>query len=123
MEKKTIILVIEDDKAISVLTCCLLQDAGFATMPAYYGGVGLRLAQQSAPDVILLDLMLPDIIGFEVCEQLKQNPLTNWIPVVMCTAMADDESRQRGMECGAFAYLIKPYNPDTLVDMVRNLAA
>ncbi len=123
METKPTILVIEDDKPISVLTCGLLEDAGFATRPAYYGGVGMRLAQESVPDLILLDLMLPDITGFEVCEQLKQNPLTNRIPVVICTAMADDESRRRGIECGAHAYLIKPYNPETLVEMVRKLAA
>jgi CheY-like chemotaxis protein len=122
MAKKTEILVVEDDEALSSLTCRVLEAYGFSTKPALEGGAGLQLAQREPPDVMLLDLMLPDMTGFEVCEKIKQNPQTAEIPIIMVTALADELSRLRGMAAGAFAYLTKPYDPELLIQTIRKAA-
>ena len=123
MDDKTDVLVVEDDKAMSVLTCMVLQASGFAARPALDGGSGLREARSQVPHVILLDLMLPDMNGFEVCQELKRDEQTAHVPVIMLTALADEESRLRGIALGARAYLTKPYNPKQLVDLITKLAA
>ncbi|HEX4125702.1 MAG TPA: response regulator [Tepidisphaeraceae bacterium] len=112
----------EDDKALSVLTCRVLEASGFSVRAALEGGDALRQAWRLAPDVVLLDLMLPDMTGFEVCEQLKANSESAEIPVIMVTALADEGSRQRGIDAGAYAYVTKPYDPDLLIEMIRKAA-
>jgi DNA-binding response OmpR family regulator len=122
MTKKTEILVVEDDEALSSLTCRVLEAYGFTAKPALEGGTGLEQARQEPPDVMLLDLMLPDMTGFEVCEKIKQNPQTAEIPIIMVTAVTDELSRLRGMAAGAFAYLTKPYDPEFLIQTIRQAA-
>jgi two-component system, OmpR family, phosphate regulon response regulator PhoB len=122
MSEKTEILVVEDDKELSTLTCRVLEMYGFSVRPALDGREALRQVEERAPNVVLLDLMLPDISGFEVCKKLKQEARTAEIPVIMVTAMADEQSRQRGMAAGAYAYVTKPYDPNHLIEVIRKAA-
>lgn len=113
------VLVVEDDREINELVGAYAQIAGFRYRPALTGAAALAEARRDPPNLILLDLMLPDTDGFEVCRQLKGASRTAKIPVVILTAMTGEEPRRRGMECGAAEYLTKPFNPDTLIEAIR----
>jgi DNA-binding response OmpR family regulator len=82
------------------------------------GEAGLRLARERIPDVMILDVMLPDINGFEVCRRLRTDPATMLIPVVMVTALNDVQHRVHGLRVGANAYLTKPYGVDDLFEAI-----
>jgi DNA-binding response OmpR family regulator len=109
------ILVVEDDREINELVGAYAQIAGFEYRPALDGTSALREAHARRPAAVVLDLMLPDIDGFEVCKQLKNETDTRLVPVIMLTALTDDASKQRGRECGASEYLTKPFDPDRLM--------
>lgn len=119
MECSGDVLVVDDDKAINQVLCRFLQGSGFRVRPALDGQSALEQVRASLPRAILLDLMLPDITGFEVCEELKRDPQTQSIPVIMITALADDDSIERGKACGAMAYLTKPFDLDKLVATLK----
>jgi DNA-binding response OmpR family regulator len=116
------ILVVEDDSLLNELVCAYVQIAGFKPVAALDGLSALRAAVESKPAMVILDLMLPDIDGFEVCRRLKSSPETAAVPVVMLTAMTGDESRRKGLACGAIDYLTKPFDPDALIAAIRNVA-
>ena len=109
------ILVVEDDREINQLVGAYAEIAGFEYRPALDGTSALREAHARIPAAVVLDLMLPDIDGFEVCKQLKNEPDTRRVPVIMLTALVDEASKQRGWECGASEYLTKPFDPDRLM--------
>ena len=109
------VLVVEDDREINELVGAYAQIAGFEYRPALDGTSALREAHARVPAAVVLDLMLPDIDGFEVCRQLKGEPDTRPVPVIMLTALSDEASRRRGAECGATEYLTKPFDPDRLM--------
>jgi DNA-binding response OmpR family regulator len=123
MEKKSDVLVVEDDKAINDVVCRFIRSAGYSVRGALDGISALRAVEERLPGIILLDLMLPDIDGFHICQQLKSKTSTNAVPVVIVTAMSDDESRTRGLACGAVAYLTKPYDPDLLITLIERHTA
>jgi two-component system phosphate regulon response regulator PhoB len=116
------ILVVEDDASLNELVCAYVELAGFNARAALDGSTALRLARERPPALVMLDLMLPDIDGFEVCRNLKADPRTAAVPVVMLTAMTQESARRKGIECGAVAYLIKPFNPDELISTMRSRA-
>jgi DNA-binding response OmpR family regulator len=107
-------LIVEDhhDQAEMVARLLKLQD--YESILAETGEQGLRLAREHGPDVVLLDLMLPDINGFDVCRQLRSERSTMLTPIVMLTALGDDENRVHGFRVGANAYVSKPYGIDEL---------
>lgn len=107
------VLVVEDEPETNSLLCKLLERAGYRCKGATEGGQAIEMAHAEHPSAILLDLMLPDMSGFEVCERLRQNSLRN-TPIVILTALDDEASRERGWKLGADAYLVKPVSPDTL---------
>jgi two-component system sensor kinase FixL len=113
------VLVVEDDAALNGVICRFVQAAGFTTRSALDGNSALREVRENPPAIILLDLMLPDTSGFDICEELKKDGRTSSVPVVMVTALNDDESREHGFAVGAIAYLTKPFDPDQLIDMIR----
>ncbi len=117
------VLVVEDDAMLNRVFCQFVKLAGFAYRFALDGGSAMRAVEEKQPKLILLDLMLPDTTGFEICTALKKDERTRAITVVMVTAMGDAESRQRGMESGAADYLVKPVDADQLMDIVRKYAA
>lgn len=115
-------LIIEDDPDASLLLASLLEDRGYETFAAETGEMGLKIARQAEPDVIFLDLMLPDLDGYKICEALKLDRETNPIPIVMVTALSAAANRVRGFRVGADAYVTKPYTPEDIDEAILRTA-
>src|SRR5260370_11169709 len=109
------VLIVEDEPDIRDLLVFHLERDGYQVAKAGSGADALRQAQVSAPDLVLLDLMLPEMDGLEVCRRLRQNPVTQGIPIVMLTARGDEVDRVLGLEMGADDYVLKPFSPRELV--------
>ena len=95
MDRKYDVLVVEDDAALNRLFCQFVELAGHSVHYALDGGSALLAADEHPPALVLLDLMLPDLTGYEVCKELKRSDRTSTVTVVMVTAMGDEESRRR----------------------------
>ncbi len=104
------ILVIEDERDLQKILTYNLRHAGHEVYAALDGREGLRLARDEQPALVLLDLMLPDIPGTEVCKKLKNNPRTKDVPVLMLTAKGEEIDRVLGFELGADDYVVKPFS-------------
>src|SRR5689334_22777066 len=104
------ILIIEDEKDLAELLSFNLEKEGFATSCCFDGNSGLETALSEIPDLVLLDLMLPGIMGTEVCKALRKDPRTVRIPVLMVTAKSDEIDRVVGFEVGADDYIVKPFS-------------
>src|ERR1700688_227493 len=115
------ILVIDDDQAIAELVKVNLELSGHQVVTANDGIKGLALAQQNQPDLIILDIMMPDLDGFTVCQRLRQNPATNNIPVLMLTALGMTKDKVTGFDSGADDYLVKPFEIPELQVRIRAL--
>ncbi len=113
------ILVIEDETDIRQVLEYNLQSAGYEVISAERGRDGLALARELHPDLILLDLMLPDVPGTEVCRSIKDDPATRTVPIVMLTARGEEIDRVVGFELGADDYVTKPFSVRELVLRVR----
>jgi DNA-binding response OmpR family regulator len=107
-------LIVEDHQDQAEMVAKLLRLRDYEPMVAPNGSTGLDLARQHTFDIVLLDLMLPDINGFDVCRRLRTDRATMLTPVVMLTALNDSENRLRGFRVGANAYVTKPYGMDEL---------
>jgi two-component system phosphate regulon response regulator PhoB len=118
MEKSTI-LVVEDEMDILQLVDHNLKLADFHVLTAQDGYEALSLAKKHLPQLVILDLMLPGLDGFEVCKELKRSPRTKSIPVLMLTARGEEVDRIVGLELGADDYVVKPFSPRELVLRVR----
>ncbi len=117
----TRILIVEDDPDIADLVARYLDKAGFTTERAVSGREALQAIAAKAPDLLVLDLMLPQVDGLEVCRRLRANEATSAIPIIMLTARAEESERIVGLELGADDYLAKPFSPNELVARVRAL--
>lgn len=115
------ILVIDDDQAIAELVRVNLELIGHQVTTAHDGIKGLALAQQNRPDLVVLDVMMPDLDGFTVCQRLRQNPNTHPIPVLMLTALGMTKDKVTGFDSGADDYLVKPFEIPELQVRVRAL--
>ena len=115
------ILVVDDEPDAIELITFNLQSAGFQVVTAEDGAAALRKARSAAPDLIVLDLMLPEIDGLEVCKLLRRDPATAAIPILMLTAKASEVDRILGLELGADDYVTKPFSPRELVLRIRKL--
>ena len=115
------ILVVEDDPDIAELVARYLDKAGYVTTRVSSGREALDLVRQKPPDLVVLDLMLPQVDGLEVCRTLRANDKTAAIPIIMLTARAEESDRIVGLEMGADDYLAKPFSPNELVARVRAL--
>ena len=113
------ILVIEDEPDLALTLCYNLKKAGYEVSSELTGGGGLIKAATFLPDLILLDLMLPDTSGFEVCRSLKVSKLTSSIPVLMLTARGEEVDRVKGFEVGAEDYVLKPFSVKELLLRIK----
>ncbi len=112
------VMIVDDERDTNDLLAGLVQARGFEPVQVFSGGPVLDLVRQKAPDLVLLDIMMPDVDGFAVCEQLKKTRETNLIPVLMVTALNDSENRVRGIRVGANGYLPKPFTPAQLFEAI-----
>jgi len=115
------VLVVEDDTEMVDLLRFNLQKAGFAIATATDGIEALKKVRSLAPDLTLLDLMLPELDGFSVCEILRRDPDTASIPIIMLTALSNELARITGLASGANDYVSKPFSPRQLVSRVKDL--
>ena len=119
----TRVLVIDDEAPIRLLCRVNLEAEGMVVLEAPDGPSGLEVARYEAPDVILLDVMMPGLDGWRVAEQLLEDPATAGVPVVFLTARADLRDRARGMDLGGLDYITKPFNPVELAALVASVVA
>ncbi len=110
------ILIVDDDKQLVAMLSTYLRGRGFDVVSAYDGESGCDLVRQTAPDAVVLDLMLPDLDGLEVCRRIRAE---SNVPIVMLTARGDEEDRIVGLELGADDYVPKPFNPRELLARLR----
>jgi DNA-binding response OmpR family regulator len=117
------ILIAEDEPSIVMSLEFLLKGAGYEVMIASDGNEALRLAVEQRPDLVLLDIMLPLVNGFEVCRRLRQDAALQHVPILLLTARGRESEIARGMALGASAYMTKPFATQELVRTVGNLLA
>ena len=119
----TKILVVEDDQDIRDLLVDSLMDLGYDVVEAADGGAGYQRALEEHPDIILLDVMMPVMDGFEVLEKLKNNPATNSAPVIMVSAKGQEMDINTAVDAGAWSYIVKPWDPEDLEAKITGAAA
>jgi DNA-binding response OmpR family regulator len=115
------VLLVEDEPVILRLLQVNFRLDGFEVDACSHGEEALRRAEANPPDAVILDVLLPGMNGFEVCERLRGHPTTASVPIVMVTAQAQDEDRARGYALGVQEYVTKPFEPSELVATVRRL--
>lgn len=116
-----LILIVEDEEDVAQLLRYNLQKAGYRTVVAPDGVQALRIVRLGEPDLVLLDLMLPEMNGWEVCRVMRGSEQAETTPVIMLTALSDEDARLRGLKCGADDYITKPFSLPTLLLKVRRL--
>ncbi|MGD1087246.1 MAG: response regulator [Verrucomicrobiota bacterium] len=115
------ILVVDDDPDQLEVVRWSLKKAGFAIGTAANGVAALVKTRSVLPDLIVLDLMLPELNGFDICKALRKDPVTASIPIIMLTGMRSEFSRLAALESGVNCFLTKPYSPDELVSKVEEM--
>jgi len=117
------ILAVDDESDLTELIAYHLRRNGHLVETAANGWEAIDHITRSRPDIILLDLMLPDLDGFGVCEILRRNPLTATIPIIIISAWASKDSQLLGLELGALDYITKPFSPQELVKRVNRFVS
>lgn len=122
MEKKPVVLLIEDDNLISRMYQDKFTQEGYQVNVAFNGEEGLIKLKQEKPILILLDIVMPKMNGFEVLEKIKTNPEFKKIPVILLTSMDELDAAKKGLKLGASAYLIKSnYSPDQIISLATEI--
>ncbi len=117
------ILVVDDEPNIALSLEFLMKKAGFAVEVARDGREALERLERDPPDLVLLDVMIPEIDGFELCERIRSRPEWRHIKVVMLTARGQESERSRGLALGADAYVTKPFSTRDLVERIKAMLA
>jgi DNA-binding response OmpR family regulator len=117
------VLIVDDERDTNDILARMVQARGFEPVQLFEGAKVLDAIRKHKPDLVLLDLMMPDVDGFEVCEQLKRNRETNLIPVIMVTALNDPNHRLKGVRVGANGYLSKPFTTSHLFEAIDQALA
>jgi DNA-binding response OmpR family regulator len=112
------ILLVDDDTGLTQLLQLVFESRGFGVTIAYTGQQALEAVQRELPEAVLLDLMMPDISGLEICHQIRTNSHTSHIPIIVLTARPGDEMRQEALDAGATEYLVKPIRPSELIKRI-----
>ena len=121
MEKPKKILIVDDEADMRVMFSTRLEISNFEVIEAEDGEEGLEKAKKEKPDLIVLDLMLPKINGFEVCRMLKFDDADKDIPIIVLSALSQQNEREKAAQCGADAYFIKPFDLGLLVTKIESL--
>lgn len=117
----TRILAVDDEPHILKLVAFSLSQHGYEVIEATDGMSAVEIAESELPDLILMDVMMPLLDGYDACERIKSNPRTSHIPVVMLSAKSQVSEQQTGLDRGALCYITKPFTPRELVDRVGEL--
>ncbi|MBI3291297.1 MAG: response regulator transcription factor [Elusimicrobia bacterium] len=116
------VLVIDDDEVLGEMIKDLLAEEAYECVVATRGEEGISLAQKLRPALVILDLMLPDVSGYQLCQRLREDPALQRIPVIMLTGrFTDAKDRVQGFESGAWDFFVKPFDARLLVARVKNL--
>ncbi|MCH7481150.1 MAG: response regulator [Chloroflexi bacterium] len=118
-DMETAVMLVDDDATNRNLVSEILDLCGYESIQASSGAQALTILTDQAVDVILLDIMMPDMDGWEFCRQLKQSINLAHIPIIMLTALVDDESRQKSFDVGADDFISKPFKMDDLVSRIE----
>lgn len=116
---RPVVLVVEDEPPLQKLLAYNLEAAGFTVLQAYDGEEALTLIDERPPDLVLLDWMLPQLSGLEVCRRLRRRPDTAHLPIIMLTARGEEPDRLRGLDTGADDFIAKPFSPAELIARIR----
>jgi twitching motility two-component system response regulator PilG len=119
--KKGKILVVEDEESLLKLESILFSSKGYQVTGVRDGKSALESIAADRPDVVVLDIMLPDLDGFEVCRAIKENPQTCTLPVIMLTAKKSSQDLERGKQAGADAYITKPFKSVKVLEVIEGL--
>ena len=119
MQKK--ILIVEDEESLLKLESILLTTKGYLVQGVTTGLAAMEAIEEEVPDLVLLDVMLPKMDGFEVCSRIKQNPQTKDLPVILLTAKKTPEDIARGQAVGADHYITKPFKSAMVMDIIESL--
>ena len=122
MNKKKI-LIVDDDTSITLSISFVLEKEGYIVTTAVDGEEAVKKAKEELPHLIVLDIMLPKMNGFEVCKRLKANAQTREIRIIMLTAKGDEKDKRLAEELGVNGYITKPFNIDTLLSEIKKGAA
>lgn len=123
MNKRKKILIVEDEESLLKLESILLTSKGYEVEGVADGLAAMEAVKKSQPDLVLLDIMLPEIDGFEVCRRIKEDPETRDIPVIMLTAKKSREDMARGEEVGADWYITKPFKSAMVIETIQRFIA
>lgn len=123
MKSKKKVLIVEDEESLLKLETILLTVKGFEVIGAVTGKLAIDKIGVEEFDLVLLDIMLPDIDGFEVCRQIRKDPRTASVPIIMLTGKKSQDDRDKGVLCGANAYLVKPFKSAMIIDEINRLLA
>jgi CheY-like chemotaxis protein len=118
-----VILIVEDDPKSMTLTKDMLMVSGYTTIQAADGSQGVELAKSAKPDLILMDIMMPKKDGYAACHDIKADPATKNIPIVMLTAVGYELNKKLAKTVGADGYVTKPFNRQGLIDAISPLLA
>lgn len=112
------ILAVDDSPTMRDMVCHTLRDAGYEAVEADDGAKALEISRQMTFDLIITDLNMPNMDGFTLIEQVRANPTTQYVPILMLTTEADAQKKERGKAAGATGWIVKPFNPEKLVEVV-----
>ncbi|CAD0229772.1 response regulator transcription factor [Planktothrix agardhii] len=118
----TTVMIVDDSNALREIIAKMLQDSGMEVISAEDGVQALeKIEQVTQLDLVVLDIVMPNMNGYELCRQIKKNPKTQNIPVVMCSSKSEDFDRIWGIRQGADAYISKPFRPEELLSTIKQL--
>lgn len=115
------VLVVEDSPSQREMIIDLLKGSGLSVMVATDGMEALQHLQASCPDIVVMDIVMPKMNGYELCRKLKTDPKTQNVPVIMCSSKGEEFDRYWGMKQGADAYIVKPFQPRELMATIKQL--
>ncbi len=113
------VLVVDDEENIIQILEFSIEAEGYEVITALNGEEAIKKARKEQPNLIILDIMMPKVDGYEVCRVLKANPLTKKIPVILLTAKGREIDKRLGFEVGASDYIVKPFSPSKLIDKIN----